>query len=52
MYYISIFQSNFLNNHVILRLARLSYRNQSINLLYKSLDWFLFDWELLQQRVK
>ena len=30
----------------------LSYRNQSINLLYKSRDWFLYDRDLRHERVK
>ena len=30
----------------------LSYKNQSIDLLSKSMDWFLFDRELRYERVK
>ena len=30
---------------------QLSYRNQSIDLLCKSMDWFLYDSELRQERV-
>ena len=30
----------------------LSYRNQSINLLFKSVDWFLYDNGLRHERVK
>ena len=30
----------------------LSYRNQSINLLWKSMDWFLYDKDLRHERVK
>ena len=30
----------------------LSYRNQSIDLQNKSADWFLYDRDLLQERVK
>ena len=30
----------------------LSYRNQSIDLLWKSMDWFLYDNGLLLERVK
>ena len=29
----------------------LSYRNQSINVLCKSMDWFLYDSDLRQERV-
>ena len=29
----------------------LSYRNQFINLLCKSMDWFLYDWVLCRERV-
>ena len=30
----------------------LSYRNQSIDLLYKSINWFLYDRDLRHERVK
>ena len=30
----------------------LSYRNQSIDLFYKSMDWFLYDRDLRHERVK
>ena len=30
----------------------LSYSNQSIDLLYKSMDWFLYDNDLVHERVK
>ena len=30
----------------------LSYRNQSIDLLHKSMDWFLYDSRLRHERVK
>ena len=30
----------------------LSYRNQSIDLLFKSIDWFLYDRNLRHERVK
>ena len=30
----------------------LSYRNQSTDLLYKSMDWFLYDNDLRHKRVK
>ena len=30
----------------------LSCRNQSIDLLYKSMDWFLYDGDLLHERIK
>ena len=30
----------------------ISYRNQSINLLCKSIDWFLYDMDLSHKRVK
>ena len=30
----------------------LSYRNQSIDLFYKSVDWFLYDKDLRHERVK
>ena len=30
----------------------ISYRNQSIDLLCKSMDWFLYDIDLLHERVK
>ena len=30
----------------------LSYRNQSIDLLYKSMDWFLYDRDLRYEKVK
>ena len=30
----------------------LSYRNQSINLLWKSMDWFLYDKDLRHERFK
>ena len=30
----------------------LSYRNQSIDLLCKSMDWFLYDRDLCHERVK
>ena len=33
-------------------LRPLSYRNQSIDLLRKSMDWFLYDNGLRQERVK
>ena len=29
----------------------LLYRNQSIDLLYKSVDWFLYDKDLRRERV-
>ena len=29
----------------------LSYRNQFINLIYKSVDWFLYDRDLRHERV-
>ena len=32
-------------------LRRLSYRNQSIDLLCKSMDWFLYDNDLRHERV-
>ena len=34
------------------RLTPLSYRNQSIDLLCKSMDWFLYDNGLRHERVK
>ena len=34
------------------RRRSLSYRNKSINLLYKSMDWFLYDSDLRDERVK
>ena len=34
------------------RRSPLSYRNQSIDLLYKSMDWFLYDNSLRLERVK
>ena len=34
------------------RRSPLSYRNQSIDLLYKSMDWFLYDNDLRLERVK
>ena len=40
---------------VILTLSRrrpISYRNQSIHLLCKSIDWFLYDIGLRRERVK
>ena len=30
----------------------LSYRNQSTDLLYKSIDWFLYDRDICHERVK
>ena len=30
----------------------ISYRNQSIDLLYKSIDWFLYERDIARQRVK
>ena len=40
-------------NHLILSWRRpISYRNQSIDLLCKSMDWFLYDIGLRYERVK
>ena len=47
--------NNFLHFFPILTLSRrrpLSYRNQSIDLLRKSMDWFLYDNGLHNERVK
>ena len=32
--------------------SSLSYRNQSIDLLYKSMDWFLYDKDIRHESVK
>ena len=32
--------------------VKLSYRNQSIDLVCKSMDWFLYDKDLHHERVK
>ena len=40
-------------NHLYLSWRRpISYRNQSIDLLRKSMDWFLYDIGLRHERVK
>ena len=42
-----------IENGVTLSLWRsLSYRNQSIDLQVKSMDWFLYDREIRHERVK
>ena len=32
--------------------AKISYRNQSIDLLFKLMDWFLYDRDFCHERVK
>ena len=50
-----IFTFFYLSSKRLLTISRrrpLSYRNQSINLLRKSIDWFLYDNGLRLERVK
>ena len=42
----------FFHIYLIFHERPLSYRNQSIDLLCKSLDWFLYDNGLCHERVK
>ena len=54
--YMDIFQTSELTmNNFVLTLSwrkPISYRNQSIDLLSKSMDWFLYDIGLCHERVK
>ena len=43
---------DLLNNLTLSRRRPLSYRNQSIDLLHKSMNWFLYDNDLHHERVK
>ena len=44
--------TEYIINVTLLRRRSSSYRNQSIDLLRKSVDWFLYDNSLRQERVK
>ena len=51
--FLNIFLENILHNLLTLSWQRpLSYKNQSIDLLCKSMNWFLYDNDLRHERVK
>ena len=53
MYSIEAIQSDaFFTSLTLSRPRLISYRNQSIDLLCKSMDWLLYDIDLRRERVK